>query len=69
MIIDWVAFITVVVAALVAAAVLVTLFSVAVRVGDNGTRWGRPVSVGLWVLCGLVVAFGLYLIIPALHGG
>ena len=69
MTINWSAFVIVVVAALVAAGVLVTLFSAALRVGDGDAPWRRPVSVGLYVLCGLVVAFGLYLIIPALHGG
>jgi hypothetical protein len=67
--INWSAFVVVVVVALVGASVLVTLFSTALRVGDGNAPWRRPVSVGLYVVCGLVVAFGLYLIIPALHAG
>jgi hypothetical protein len=67
--INWSAFVVVVVVALVAASVLVTLFSTALRVGDGAAPWRRPVSVALYVVCGLVVAFGLYLIIPALHAG
>jgi hypothetical protein len=67
--INWSAFVVVVVVALVGASVLVTLFSTALRVGDGDAPWRRPVSVGLYVVCGLVVAFGLYLIIPALHAG
>jgi hypothetical protein len=67
--INWSAFVVVVVVALVAASVLVTLFSTALRVGDGDAPWRRPVSVGLYVVCGFVVVFGLYLIIPALHAG
>lgn len=66
--IDWSTFPLVVGAALVAACLLVTLFSLALRVGDGDAGWRRPASVGLFVLCGLVVAFGIYLIVPALHG-
>jgi hypothetical protein len=65
--IDWSTFPIVVGAALVAACVLVTLFSVALRLGDGPQSWRRPVSVALFVLCGLAVAFGIYLIVPALH--
>lgn len=69
MTINWLAFPVVVAAALVAACLVVTLFSVALRLGDGAAPWRRPVSVALFVLCGLAVLFGLYLIIPALHGG
>lgn len=65
--IDWSMFPLVVVAALVAACVLVTLFATALRVGDGDQGWRRPLSVGIFVLCGLAVAFGIYLIVPALH--
>jgi hypothetical protein len=67
--IDWLSFVVVLAAALFAACVLVTLFSVALRVGDGPGPWRRRASVGLFVLCGLGVAFGVYLIVPALHGG
>jgi len=66
-VIDWSTFPLVVGVALVAACVLVTLFSLALRVGDGTEPWRRPASVALFVLCGLVVAFGVYLIVPALH--
>ena len=65
--IAWENFAIVVGAALLAACLLVTLFSLALRVGDGTQRWRRPASVGLYVLCGLAVAFGIYLIVPALH--
>ena len=65
--IAWENFAIVVGAALLAACILVTLFSLALRVGDGTEPWRRPASVGIYVLCGLVVAFGIYLIVPALH--
>jgi len=65
--INWWSFVEVVVAALVSAGLLVTLFSAALRLGDGEAPWRRPLSVALFVLCGLVVALGIYLIVPALH--
>lgn len=69
MTIDWASFAIVVVASLISACTLVTLFSLALRAADGPQRWRRPVSIGLFVLCGVAVAFGIYLIVPALHGG
>jgi len=69
MTIDWLAFLTVVVAALVAAAALVTLFSLGLRLSDGTARWRRPVSVLLFVLCGVLVLAGIWLVIPVLHPG
>ena len=65
--IDWSTFPLVVGVALVAACLLVTLFSLALRLGDGAESWHRPASVAVFVVCGLVVAFGIYLIVPALH--
>jgi uncharacterized membrane protein YidH (DUF202 family) len=66
--IDWMAFVTVVVAALVAAGVLVTVFSLALRVGDSEVPARRVASVALFAVCAFVVLFGIFLIVPALHG-
>ena len=65
--IDWMAFVTVVVAALVAASLLVTLFSLALRVGDGEGAGRRVGAVALYAVCGFVVLFGIFLIVPALH--
>ena len=65
--IDWVAFLIVVVTSLVAACALVTLYSLALRLADGEQPWRRWASIGMFVLCGLAVAFGIYLIVPALH--
>jgi hypothetical protein len=65
--IDWMAFVTVVVAALVAAILLVTLFSLALRVGDGEGPARRIGAVALYAACGFVVLFGIFLIVPALH--
>ena len=67
MTIDWMAFVTVVVVSLVAACAVVTIFSFALRLGDGEAPWRRPVSVALYALCVLIVLFGIYLIVPALH--
>jgi len=67
MTIDWMAFVTVVVAALVAACLLVTVFSVALRVGDSPSKRRRLGSVALFAVCGFIVLFGIFLIVPALH--
>jgi hypothetical protein len=61
--IDWMAFVTVFVASLVSACAAMTLFSLALRLGDGEATWRRPVSVALYVLCALVVIFGIYIII------
>lgn len=67
MTIDWPAFFTVVAGSLIAACLLVTLFSVGLRLNDGPAPWRRPVSVALFVVCGVVVVFGIYLIVPFLH--
>ena len=65
--IDWASFVNVIVASLLAAGLLVTLFSLALRVGDGPGILRRIVSLVLWGLCVLVVLFGIFLIVPALH--
>ena len=65
--IDWMSFVTVVVATAVSACVLVTLFALALRLNDGTARWRRPVAVALYTLCVFVVVFGIFLIVPALH--
>ncbi|MEO5922108.1 MAG: hypothetical protein ABIQ01_13290 [Pseudolysinimonas sp.] len=67
MTIEWMAFVTVVVAALVAACLLVTLFAWALRLGDGKGRLRRLAAVALYGACVFVVAFGIFLIVPALH--
>ena len=67
MTIDWMAFVTVVVAALVAACLLVTVFSFALRVGDSESKGRRLGSVMLFAVCGFIVLFGIFLIVPSLH--
>jgi hypothetical protein len=65
--INWGNFLTVIVASLVAASLLVTLFSLGLRLADGEAPWRKPVSVAMFVLCGLLVATGIFLIVPALH--
>jgi hypothetical protein len=65
MTLNWMAFVTVVVVSLVSACGVVTLFSLALRLGDGAAPWRRPVAITLYVLCALIVLFGIYLIVPA----
>ena len=67
MTIDWLAFLTVVVGALVSACLLVALFSLGLRLNDGTAAWRRPVSVMVFVVCAAVVVFGIYLIVPFFH--
>jgi hypothetical protein len=61
--INWLAFLTVVLASLLSACGVVILFSLALRLGDGDAAWRRPVSVALYVVCGLVVVFGVAIIV------
>ena len=65
--IDWLAFVIVVVTALVSACHLVTLYSLALRLGDGAAPWRRYASIGMYVLCGIAVAFGIWIIVPFFH--
>lgn len=65
--IDWFGFARVFLASLVAASVLVTLFALGLRLGDSALLWRKAASVVLFVLCGVAVIIGIYLIVPALH--
>lgn len=67
MTIDWLAFLTVVVASLVSACALVALFATALRVGDSTAPVRRAASFLLYLLCVAAVVFGIYLIVPAFH--
>jgi hypothetical protein len=67
MIIAWGSFVEVVVASLVAACLLVALFSLALRINDSALTWRRLSAVALFTLCAAVVAFGIFLIVPAFH--
>lgn len=65
--IRWDYFIIVILSSLVAAGLLVTLFSLALRFGDAETPRRRALSISMYVLCGLLVVFGIILIVPALR--
>ena len=72
--IDWAAFALVGVAALVAAAALVALYASGLRLmawSHSGSlmRTKRLGAIVCFAACGALVLFGIYLIVPALHGG
>ena len=65
--IDWMAFVTVIVATVVSASLLVTLFAWGLRLADGKGRWRRIAAISLFTICVFVVVFGIFLIVPALH--
>jgi hypothetical protein len=65
--IDWVSFLTVLVVSVVSASLIVLLFSIGLRLVAAEGGWRRPMGVTAFVLCGLLILFGVYLIIPSLH--
>jgi hypothetical protein len=65
--IHWLDFVIVLVVSLVSASLFVATFSLALRVGSVDTPWRKRASIALYVLCGLIVLYGIYLIVPALH--
>ena len=67
MTIHWGDFLVVVIASLVGACLVVSAYSLALRVRDGEESWRRPLSIGMFSLCGLLVAVGIFLIVPALH--
>lgn len=64
--IDWMAFVTVVVATFVSASLLVTLFALGLRLADGTAPWRRLAAIALFTVCVFVVGFGIFLIVPAL---
>ncbi len=75
--IDWASFLIVGLASLVGASTLVATASLGISLLENGTRArqanpraGRTALVGAWALfalCGILVIFGVYLIVPFFH--
>lgn len=69
--IDWVSLGVVALASLVAASTVVALFALGLRLRPaSGFRSGRgAAAIACFALCGVAVLYGIYLIVPALHGG
>lgn len=70
--IDWVALLIVAVVSVVGSVVFVALLSAGIRVltpaqAAGGAQVNRPLGYGLLGLAGLLVLYGLYLIVPQLH--
>jgi len=65
--IDWPAFFVVLVSTLVSACLVVTFYSVGLRLFDTGHGWRRPAGIACFTICALVVLYGVYLVIPYFH--
>jgi hypothetical protein len=66
-VIDWFSFFVVFAVSIVAACGVVFLFSLGLRLVSVRNGWRKPAGIGCFVVCGLVILFGVYLIIPSLH--
>jgi hypothetical protein len=67
MTIDWAAFFVVTLVTLVGSSGLVALYSLGLRLVDSERGFRHTAGVSCFVLCGLVVLFAVYLIVPVLH--
>jgi hypothetical protein len=66
--IEWGSFLIVLIASIVAACGVVALFSLGLRfAGPETPRKTRGLGILCFVACGLVIAYGVYLIIPFFH--
>ncbi|MEO7349811.1 MAG: hypothetical protein ABIW32_08150 [Terrimesophilobacter sp.] len=75
--IEWESFLLVAVVSLVAASAVVTIASLGMKLYESALharetqassgRWGLLVARILFGLCGLLVLFGVYLIVPVFH--
>lgn len=72
--IDWEAFVIVALVSLVSAAALVSVYALGLRLlavspDETPSAAARAGATACFVVCGLGVLFGIYLIVPAFHGG
>jgi hypothetical protein len=67
MMIDWAAFFVVVVATLVSACAVVTLYSLGLRLTDRSAGWRLGLGRACFGACAAVILYGVYLIVPAFH--
>lgn len=75
--IEWEAFLVVAAVSLVAASAVVTVASLGMKLYESSLharetqassgRWGLAAARILFGLCGLMVLYGVYLIVPAFH--
>lgn len=64
--IEWQNFLIVLVVSIVGACGVVFLFSLGLRLVAADGKWQRPLGVTSFTLCGLLIVYGIYLIIPGL---
>lgn len=71
--IDWLAFLAVAGASLLAAVIVVGFYSLGLRLlspsGQTTSGMRRIGAIACFVICALAVLYGIYLIVPAFHQG
>lgn len=65
--IEWENFLIVLIVSIVGGCGLVLLFSLGLRLVGAQGGWRKPLGVASFVACGLLIAYGIYLIIPGFH--
>lgn len=63
----WIEYLIVISASLLGACLIVTFYSLGLRIRDGEERWRRPLAVFMFALCGVAVLIGIVLIVPALR--
>jgi len=64
--IEWDKFLIVLVVSIIGGCGVVLLFSVGLRLVSGESGWRKPLGVTSFVLCALLILYGIYLIIPGL---
>ncbi|HXD60645.1 MAG TPA: hypothetical protein VN619_01830 [Lacisediminihabitans sp.] len=64
--IEWGNFLAVLIVTVVGACGIVLLFALGLRLLAAESRWRRPLGVTCFVVCALLILYGIYLIIPGL---
>ena len=62
--IEWDKFFVVLIVSVVGGCGLVLLFSLGLRLVDAQGGWRKPLGIASFVACGLLILYGIYLIIP-----
>jgi hypothetical protein len=66
-VIDWISFFVVLAASIAAACGVVALYSFGLRLVDGAVGIRRAAGVACFVLCALLIVYGVYLVIPLFH--
>jgi len=64
--IEWGSFLIVLIVSVIGACSVVVLFSLGLRLVETEHGWRRPLGIASFVVCGLLIIYGIGLIVPGL---